>query len=341
MSPRKKSGPQFTRLISILMVLAVKGTMDVNVLAQKFNIDVDELISDLELAACCGVPPYTPDALLEIVVDGDVVYATPGQELMRERRVGARDALEFILGAGVIRELLDTEYNNIVSSIVNKLENASTPGSSSNSSMASNANSESSHLAILKAHLEQPPGSIETVRDALEKGLQLEIDYYSLSKDELSRRILDPVSLSSIAGQWYLDAYCHLVNAPRRFRASRIREASILDTRACKGLHGLQPLKPFSAASTFVKSSSEATVVTLRVDAEMMPIVEALPLESVAQDGDDAIVTMYSSGNVFLERLLIQLAGHGELLDPLELADLGKECAARTLKRYSTQDSAK
>jgi proteasome accessory factor C len=297
------------------MVLAVKGTMPVDVLAREFNIDTDELISDLEMAACCGIPPYTPDSLLEIVIDGDVVYAAPGQELMRERRVGIRDALEFILAARVMQELLSAEYNDVIASIVDKLGKAN-------------------HLAALKAHLEQPPEYIETARNALEKGSQLEIDYYSFSKDELSRRVVDPVSLSSIAGQWYLDAYCHLVNAPRRFRVSRIREAVILDTSACKGLHGLKPSKPLSTASTFVGSSPEATLVTLRVDAKMTPIVEVLPLESIKQDGDGAIVTMYSSGEVFLERLLMQLAGHGELLDPPELAGLGKECAARTLKRY-------
>ncbi len=315
MSPRNKSGPKLTRLISMLMLLAAKGTMSVDDLARRFHVDTDELISDLELAACCGIPPYTPDSLLEIVVDGDIVYVTPGQELIRKRRVSVRDALEFILAARVMQELPGLEDNDIIASVVNKLEKAG-------------------NMAAIKAHLEQPPESIETVRQALDRGLQLEIYYYSFSRDAMSRRVVDPVSLSSIGGQWYLDTYCHLANAPRRFRVSRIHEAIILDTKVCNGLHSLEPSKPFSTASTFVGFSPDATVVTLKIDAKVMPIVEALPLESIERDGDGAIVTMHSSGKVFLERLLMQLAGYGELLDPPELATLGRECAVRTLKRY-------
>ena len=34
-----------------------------------------ELVAELELAACCGTPPYTPDTLMEIEVSENSVRA--------------------------------------------------------------------------------------------------------------------------------------------------------------------------------------------------------------------------------------------------------------------------
>ena len=37
-------------------------------MAARFDLSPEALVSELEMAACCGVPPYTPDQLMEIVV---------------------------------------------------------------------------------------------------------------------------------------------------------------------------------------------------------------------------------------------------------------------------------
>jgi predicted DNA-binding transcriptional regulator YafY len=52
---------------------------------------------------------------------------------------------------------------------------------------------------------------------------QLELVYWTASRDETSRRIVDPYHLASIDGDWFLIGYCHLREDVRMFAPSRIR----------------------------------------------------------------------------------------------------------------------
>lgn len=58
---------------------------------------------------------------------------------------------------------------------------------------------------------------------------QLELVYYSASSNRTEKRMVDPYHLASIAGDWYLIAFCHLRKAILMFSAQRIRKLQIQD----------------------------------------------------------------------------------------------------------------
>ena len=60
---------------------------------------------------------------------------------------------------------------------------------------------------------------LELVRWAIGGGVDLEMDYYSRSRGELTHRRITPISLEA---ETYLHAYCHLRRDERVFRISRI-----------------------------------------------------------------------------------------------------------------------
>jgi len=61
---------------------------------------------------------------------------------------------------------------------------------------------------------------IHAVRD----GRQLELLYWTASRDETNRRVVDPFHLTAIDGDWFLVGYCHLREDVRMFASGRIRE---------------------------------------------------------------------------------------------------------------------
>jgi predicted DNA-binding transcriptional regulator YafY len=61
------------------------------------------------------------------------------------------------------------------------------------------------------------------VARAVRVGRQLELLYWTASRDETSRRVVDPYHLTSVEGTWYLVAYCHLREEVRMFVPARIR----------------------------------------------------------------------------------------------------------------------
>jgi predicted DNA-binding transcriptional regulator YafY len=65
--------------------------------------------------------------------------------------------------------------------------------------------------------------SFARLAKAVMEGRQLELVYWTASRDEITRRLVDPYHLASIGGDWYLIAYCHLREAIRMFAPGRIR----------------------------------------------------------------------------------------------------------------------
>ena len=56
--------------------------------------------------------------------------------------------------------------------------------------------------------------------------------YYSIGRDEELERTVDPYGLLLVGDEWYLIAFCHLRQAIRTFRLSRLRSRVVFATRA-------------------------------------------------------------------------------------------------------------
>ena len=65
--------------------------------------------------------------------------------------------------------------------------------------------------------------SFRRLTRAVREARQLELTYWTPSRDETIRRVVDPYHLASVEGEWYLVAYCHLREDVRMFVPARIR----------------------------------------------------------------------------------------------------------------------
>ena len=317
MTTRADAGSRLLRLLAVLTWLARQGRATVAELSERFGLDADELIADLELAACCGLPPYSPDQLMEIIVDDQEVIADLGTELGRPRRLTAGEGFALAASARAILAVPGADPDGALARAVTKLE-AVLGG-----------------RGLLRVDLREP-AHLAVVRDAAEAGRQLELQYYSASSDRDSTRVVDPVSVRLIEGHWYLDGYCHNVSGMRRFRVDRVSEARLTGKPAChhddEADAGGRPDAPQSEA--FVPGP-EATVAHLAVDDDAVWITEAL-LNSSSEPRSDGRtgVTLAVASTVWFGRLLLRLGPHAEVLDPPELADTGRQAARQLLARY-------
>lgn len=190
--PQKDAGSRLERLLAVLSWLAQHGQVSLPELALQFGMTSEQLTLDLELAACCGLPPYTPDRLMEIIVGEDHVEALLGSELGRPRRLSAHEGFALAAAARAsvaARGRAGREKTPLERALV-KLEAAL------------------GDRAVLGVDLGDPT-HLPAVREAIAAGDQLEIDYMSAWRDARSKRIVDPERLSAYGGYWYLDAWCH------------------------------------------------------------------------------------------------------------------------------------
>ncbi len=170
--------------------------------ARRFSMDEDELIRELELAACCGVPPYTPDTLMEIEVSETSVRAFLPPEFARPRRLTPAEGFAVAASARLIMAVPGPD-DEALRRALSKLDAAL--GSREAIGMDVDA-----------------PSSLAAVRRATDAGQLVEIDYHSASRDEWTTRVVDPVQVITTEGHWYLDAFCQRAGDMRRFRVDRI-----------------------------------------------------------------------------------------------------------------------
>ncbi|MDH3724925.1 MAG: WYL domain-containing protein [Thermoleophilia bacterium] len=70
------------------------------------------------------------------------------------------------------------------------------------------------------------------IESAISRRKTIRFTYYSIGRDEVSERQVDPYSLLFVAGNWYVVGFSHERQDLRNFRLSRIRERITFKTRA-------------------------------------------------------------------------------------------------------------
>lgn len=69
------------------------------------------------------------------------------------------------------------------------------------------------------------------LQNAIDSRRKVEIEYYSFTSDEKTKRIIHPYRMLMIDAYLCVEGYCELRKEVRRFRLSRIRKAEMLDDR--------------------------------------------------------------------------------------------------------------
>lgn len=303
---RGATSARLGRLLAIVAWLAGAGEVPIAELAARFEIAPDEVVHELELAACCGIPPYSPDALLEIVVSEETVQAYLPKELARPRRLTPAEGLALAASARTILAVPGADRDGALARALRKLEALL---------------GDDRRLVI---RIDAPP-LLDKVKALVAADEQAEIVYHSASTDETTERVVDPLDVVSLDGHWYLDAYCHKADGVRRFRVDRIREVRPLGTPVLVHPEG----RP--AADSFVPGPGAETAV-VELDGDARWVADSVPVLDERQGAGSALeITLAVGGRAWLERLLLQAGPRARVIAPASLRDAGAAAAARLL----------
>lgn len=305
-----EAGIRLRRLLAILPWLASRGGASLSEVAERAGMSEQEAVALLELAACCGLPPYTPDQLINLIVWEDRVEADIGPHLRRPLRLSAAEGFTLAASARAILAVPGADPDGALGRALAKLEHVL---------------GDRQHLAV---DLDEPP-QLDTVRGAIAAREALDIDYYSASRDEMTKRRVEPLAAFAKDGHWYLDGRCRLAGGVRHFRVDRINRAE----RTGESFE--VPEGERSQVGEVFAPGPDARQVRLLLPPDAAWVSESYPTESVeVLDGGWLEVVLVVGGEAWLERLLLRLGPEATVLDPADLADLGRLAAERLLARY-------
>ena len=154
--------------LALIGWLAQVGEAPIAEAAQRFGMSEKELVAELELAACCGTPPYTPDTLMEIEVSEHSVRAFLPAEYARPRRLTPAEGFAVAASARLLLAVPGSEDGALRRALA-KLD-------------AALGSREAVGLDV------DAPAHLAVVREAADAGRAIEIDYLSGSRDELTTR---------------------------------------------------------------------------------------------------------------------------------------------------------
>ncbi len=335
---------QVARLLTLVPFLHQRGAVELNVASEALGVPVDQLVKDLKVLLMCGLPGGFPDDLIDVDLDvleiplddpdseaepirpHGVIRVSNADYLARPLRLTATEASALIVALRALRSGADDETAPIVDRALAKLETAAAEGSASATQIDPGITS--TEMASLRAQL----------TGAIAAGHQLRLTYWVPSRDEESTRVVDPVEVVSANGFDYLDAWCHLVDAPRLFRLDRIHRVTELSTPIAK--QG-KPRKLSDGLLALTPESS--TLVTLRLAPEASWVPEYYPVEAVRPEAHGWLeIDLLVGDEQWLERLLLRLAPAAEVIAPVAFADHFKKSAKETLNLYegSTVETA-
>ena len=310
--PGRETSQRLRRLLAVVGWLAQVGEAPIADVARRFSMDEEELIRELELAACCGVPPYTPDTLMEIEVSETSVRAFLPPEFARPRRLTPAEGFAVAASARLLLAVPGSEDGALGRALA-KLE-------------AALGSREAIGVDV------DAPQSLAVVRQASEAGHPVEIDYHSASRDESTTRVVEPVQVITMDGHWYLDAFCRRAGDMRRFRVDRIvavrahahENGGVAVSRAVR-----------RAEESFVPGPG-AVEVHLHLGAGAQWVPESVPVRALSRSADGTVtdVVLDVAGMAWFERLLLQLGPGASVVRPPELSDLAAGAARRVLHLY-------
>jgi proteasome accessory factor C len=281
-------------------------------MAEQFKLTEAELVDDIMMASVCGVPPYSPDALIDVFVDEDEVVADVPLMFSRPLQLNSAEVFALtVMGKAALR-LPGANKNGPLATALKKLRPLLPSGD-----------------GVVEVDL-KPVAFLEELRNAVAPGAHLLITYFTPATAARSERTIIPRSVFERGGHWYVSADDDKSGELREFRVDRIES--------------LNATGNFSEPDATTQRSTDGSTwfdnadlhVTLRVEPSARWVVESYPYMSrqVNEDGS-TLVTMAIGSEHWLSRLLLRAGDGVQVQEPLELQDLAKRTAAQMLLRYA------
>ncbi len=321
---------QLARLLAMVPWLLDHQGASLSEAAAHFEVGEQQVIRDLELLFVCGTPGHLPDDLIEADWESGRIYLRNADAIARPLRLSLDEAVALLVGLRALAEVPGLHDRDLVESVVTKLSAAAGDGASAAASLS----------------VDLSPGAVEpalrATREALRRRRQVFLTYVVPSRDETTRRIVDPIRLITVGDRWYLEGWCHRAEAVRRFRLDRVAEIEVLDeaanppTQAGAGAGSGRGREAAGDGELF-RAEPEDLTITLELTPDARWVAEYYPVEDLTEREDGSVlVRMRSASLDWPARLVLRLAGGARVLGPAELADRVRELARQGLSRYQT-----
>jgi proteasome accessory factor C len=299
------------RLLVMLPWLMERGSATLAEMAERFQVTEKDLITDLEQAAMCGLPPFV-DEFIDLFIDDGVVTVGVPRFFTRPLRLTAPEGFALLMAGRAALALPGADTEGPLARALDKLEAV----------LGGDA---------MVLDLAQPPATTELV-EAVDRHTTVAITYWSASSGTSSTRTISPRAVFADRGRWYVVAGDDRSGEERTFRIDRITDLTATDQPAAPS----DDMVRTAGGDAWFDELDDLPVVTLRLRPAGRWVVERYPVRSVTSDGDDTIAELAIVSENWLRDLVLQLGRDAQVIEPPRWCGLAGEAARQLLAaRYA------
>jgi proteasome accessory factor C len=300
-------------LLRMLPWLMQREHVSIAEMAQQFSISEADLIEDLEMTAMCGVPPYSPYELTEIMIDEGTIFIGPNKHFDRSLELSASEAFGLSLLATAAEELPGFSRGKDLKNALKKLRKVLGEG-------------------IIDVDAESPE-FLDVITEAAASGERLRISYWTPARNEESERVITVRMVFTDRGRWYITADDDLSGDSRHFRVDRIR--SIEKTGEFASVSTIAAEVP-----VWFADAQDNIVVSAHVSPAASWVIETYPCTVVEEHADGSFdISIVANSAHWLGRLLLRAGGGVVVTAPASMVDVYAQVAADVLVRYRSSSS--
>lgn len=322
---RTTASDRFLRLLTIVPWIAGQDGPTLDEVCERFGMTRKQLLEDLQVVPLVGLPPYTPDTLIDVTIEGDRVWLRFADMFARPLRLTPEQGLALVAAGRAWAGLPGADAEGPLATALGKV--AAVLGIDPEDAVS---------VAVAG---DTRPDLLDLLRRAVADRRRVRIDYYGYGRDRRTTREVEPYAVFADEGAWYVRGHCHLAGGERLFRVDRINEADLLDAafELPASERGEGPPGARRRAGEVFVAGPEVPRVTLDLGPTARWVVEAYPVDEVTEGADGWMrVRLAISARPWLERLLVRLGPDAVLVeaDDDDLTTAGPDVARRILRRY-------
>jgi predicted DNA-binding transcriptional regulator YafY len=300
---------RLSRILALIPYVLDRQAVDIGEVMERFGYTQEELTRDLNTIFVCGLPGYGPGDLMEAYLDEDEVIIDAAEFFAKAPRLTPSEALG-LLAAGMT-VIGSGEGSPALESAVEKLSRVVMPDA--DTSLTVDVLDQSRHVGVL--------------RDAAADRHVVRMVYRSVGKEETTERDVEPWSVFTTLGRWYVLGHCRLVDGQRTFRVDRIKELSVLEEEF---------ERPDSVPEPRVGYAPSKDDITCVIDLKPAArwVLEYYPVAVVRESSRSIRIRFHSPDAEVPARLLLRLGADGELVEGPEVAARLAEIGQAVLNRH-------
>jgi predicted DNA-binding transcriptional regulator YafY len=208
---KKDTRDRLVRLLSMVPFLVANPGIELAEIAREFGISEKAVAADLDTLMVSGLPGYLHGDLMDVTTEAGQVFIRDAETLASPLRLTQEEACALLVGLEALRAIPGTSQEQSLAKAIDSLKGVA---------------GEDAWLANAVA-LQLVSGSeLETITELqamVHDARAAAITYLVRSRDELTRRVIEPRRVFSIDSTWYVRAWCRNAEELRNFRVENIR----------------------------------------------------------------------------------------------------------------------